>query len=85
MSIEHMIKYDNVQKSVQTTIWLRSLDGRVNAFLEHYKLGHKDLAFTTSDKDVDSNIMDFFTNIATNKFHKRFTMCSCHNFKHIIV
>ena len=80
MSIEHMVKYNNVQKSVQTTIWLRSLDGRVNAFLEHYKL-----AFTTSDKDVDSNIMDFFTNIATNKFRKRFTMCSCHNFEHIIV
>ena len=40
MSIEHTVKYDNVQKSVQTTIWLRSLDGRVNAFLEHYKLGH---------------------------------------------
>ena len=35
-----MVKYDNVQKSVQTTIWLGSLDGRVNAFLEHYKLGH---------------------------------------------
>ena len=37
--MDHMVKYDNVQ-NVQTTIWLRSLDGRVNAFLEHYKLGH---------------------------------------------
>ena len=40
MSIEHMVKYDNVQKVFKTTICLRSLDGRVNAFLEHYKLGH---------------------------------------------
>ena len=84
MSIEHMVK-QIMCKSVQRTIWLRTFDRRVNAFLEHYKLGHQDLAFTTSDNVVDSNIMDFFTNIATNKFHKRFTMCISHNFKHIIV
>ena len=54
-------------KSVQTTIWLRSLDGRVNAFLE----GHKDLAFTTSDNVVDSNIMDFFTNIAKKQVSQK--------------
>ena len=35
-----MVKYDDVQKSVQTIILIRSLDGRVNAFLKHYKLGH---------------------------------------------
>ena len=63
-------------KSVETKIWLRSLNGRVNALLEYYKLGHYDLVFTTSDNDVDSNIMDFFTNIATNKFCKRFTIVS---------
>ena len=55
-------------KGVQTTIWLRSLNGRINAFLEHYKLGHSDLAFTTSDNDGDSDIMDFFTNSATKNY-----------------
>ena len=34
---------------------------------------------------VVRNIMDFFNNIATNKFRKRFSMCTCHNFEHIIV
>ena len=37
MSIEHMVKYDNVQKCSNNNL-VKII--QVNAFLEHYKLGH---------------------------------------------